>query len=144
MIKDIVKDVETLSKKCRLVTKKDKEELVQLVQNMTDTAISYEEPEGCVGLAANQIGSNLRVILVKIYGTWTPMVNPTIVNSSNSTFTSKEGCLSLEGMRTVKRHTWVDVIYTPPLSNKARKITATGEVAAIVQHEIDHLNGRLI
>lgn len=94
MIKDIVKDTEALSKKCRLVTKKDKEELVQLVQNMTDTAISYEESDGCVGLAANQIGSNLRVILVKIYGTWTPMVNPTIVNSSNSTFTSEEGVLA--------------------------------------------------
>lgn len=68
MVREIVKDTEKLSEKCKTVTPKQKTELAELIQDMRDTAAYYEDKMGCVGLAANQVGSDLRVILAKVRG----------------------------------------------------------------------------
>ena len=71
-------------------------------------------------------------------------MNPVIVKKSKTTHMSEEGCLSLDGTRTVKRHDWVKVISIDPTTGKSMTNTFSGQLAVIVQHEIDHLNGKLI
>ena len=52
MVREIVKDTEKLSEKCKTVTPKQKAELTELILDMRDTAAYYEDKMGCVGLAA--------------------------------------------------------------------------------------------
>ena len=143
MIREIVKDTEKLSEKCKTVTPKQKDELAELIQDMRDTTAYYEDKSGCVGLADNQIGSDLRVILAKVKGSWIDMVNPVIARHGKGVIESEEGCLSLEGVRTVKRWGAVEVIYRDH-NDHSHKQVFTGFEACIIQHEIDHLNGKLI
>ena len=144
MVKEIVKDTEFLQIKCKSIGNNiPSEEVQQLLQDLRDTAEFYEESKGCVGLAANQIGSNLRAIIVRIYGEWQVMINPVISKRGNLTHISEEGCLSLEGIRHVKRYCNVTVLYKTE-TGKQRKLQCGGLVADVVQHEIDHLNGKLI
>lgn len=150
MVREIVKDTEELSKKCTMVRDHKNKLIKELIRDMLDTASYHAEDEekGCVGLAANQVGAQVRVILCLLQkpdGTpvWTSMINPVITNHSKETYESEEGCLSLDGTRTVKRYTAIEVMYKTTMG---RMITQrlSGLQAAIVQHEIDHLNGKLI
>ncbi len=143
MVKEIIKDKELLSKLCKTAYKG--EELNQLIQDLKDSAKYYEKnaKDGCVGLAANQIGSDLRVIICKIGNNWKVMINPIIMKKSNTTRLSTEGCLSVEGHHTVKRYDGILVRYI----NENRKCVSeyyAGFNAIIIQHETDHLIGKLI
>ena len=150
MIKEIVKDVNFLSKKCKPVSKKDN--IADIIQDLRDTATAYEESHDCVGLAANQIGYDRKVIIVRIHPHgnykenklfWLVMVNPVITALSKETIDSEEGCLSLEGTRTVKRYNGVMVVYQD-VNGKMQSAEFWGLEACIVQHEVDHLGGKLI
>ena len=150
MIKDIVKDTGFLSRKCKPVSKKDN--ISEIIQDLRDTAAAYEKSHDCVGLAANQIGYDKKVIIVRIppHGNykedklfWMIMVNPVITNKIKEVIDSEEGCLSLEGTRTVKRYNGVMVVYRDA-KGKMQTSEFYGLEACIVQHEIDHLNGMLI
>lgn len=142
MVREIVRDVELLQKQCKSV--KHSKEVKELIQDLVETAKVHAEEDNCVGLAANQIGSDQRVIVCRLSETdWTVMINPVIVDRSRETWVSEEGCLSLEGTRTVKRHLKIKVMYKG-INNKMCTKVVSGFPAAIVQHEIDHLNGRLI
>jgi peptide deformylase len=98
-----------------------------------------------IGLAAPQIGLNLRLIIVGAQeGAPLRMINPEIIEKSPTTTMSLESCLSIpkEG-RFVERHEWVKVKYTTEEGAKVT-IKLKGLASYCVQHEIDHLNGRLI
>lgn len=138
MIKDIVKDVDVLSQKSEKVKIEDAKEIVA---DLLDTADFHADH--CVGLAAPQIGELKQVIVVRINGTFYPMINPVILKKIGNQFNSVEGCLSLEGERTVKRHQSVMINYQDTTGKKLTK-TFSGFVATILQHEIDHLHGKLI
>ena len=150
MVKDIVKDTGFLSRKCKPVSKKDN--ISEIIQDLRDTAAAYEKSHDCVGLAANQIGYDKKVIIVRIHPHgnykgdklfWMIMVNPVITNKTKEVIGSEEGCLSLEGTRTVKRYNGVMVVYRDA-EGKMQTSEFYGLEACIVQHEIDHLNGMLI
>ena len=150
MVKDIVKDTGFLSRKCKPVSKKDN--ISEIIQDLRDTAAAYEKSHDCVGLAANQIGYDKKVIIVRIHPHgnykgdkpfWMIMVNPVITNKTKEVIDSEEGCLSLEGTRTVKRYNGVMVVYRDA-KGKMQTSEFYGLEACIVQHEIDHLNGMLI
>ena len=150
MVKDIVKDTGFLSRKCKPVSKKDN--ISEIIQDLRDTAAAYEKSHDCVGLAANQIGYDKKVIIVRIHPQgnykgdklfWMIMVNPVITNKTKEVIDSEEGCLSLEGTRTVKRYNGVMVVYRDA-KGKMQTSEFYGLEACIVQHEIDHLNGMLI
>ena len=73
MIKDIVKDEKELSTPCEKFKKEDIREIEKITKDLIDTATYYAENDknGCVGLAANQIGYNRRIIIVnKQDGDW--------------------------------------------------------------------------
>jgi len=158
-IKDIklgtkITDRNYLTKECKRVNFVDttNTELEQLVRDLIDTAVHHarNNPNGCLGLAANQIGSNMRVIAVRAQNKFVIMINPRIKPSIiHGRITKKEGCLSCPGETTrVKRYKRITVIYTPYPKvgeNPIRESQAfAGMPARVIQHEIDHLDGKLI
>lgn len=96
----------------------------------------------CVGMAANMIGVSKRIIVFDNGGTYVTMFNPEILKASGP-YGAEEGCLSLEGVRKVRRYQTVKIRYQNE-NFQTRIKTFTGFPAQIIQHEIDHCNGILI
>jgi len=108
-------------------------------------ATMYKAPG--IGLAAPQVGELLRLVVVDIRPEEKPepmvLVNPEIVAESKELATREEGCLSLPGQYAdVTRPARVKVRWTD-LTGSKREVEAEGLLAACLQHEIDHLDGRL-
>lgn len=138
MVREIVKDTEILTQKSeRFVIGQDE----HLIKDMLDTANAHKNR--CAGLACIQIGVPKRVILVKQGDKFVPYINPMIVTKSTQTFITTEGCLSLDGLRKVKRHRMVKILYTDR-NGKKKSARFEGFLAQVIQHECDHLNGVLI
>lgn len=112
-----------------------------------------------LGLSANQIGINKSVSVVRVKKDRPPIVliNPVIVESSKEQITYMEGCLSLPGKRTTTLRKMKVTVTTLnhanpiPFGPDTEPVTqqSIGEdygilEAVCVQHEIDHLNGRLM
>ena len=95
-----------------------------------------------VGLAANQVGMDYRMITVKGDQFEGPMINPVIEEKTVEIFHYEEGCLSLAGYRfdTGQRSKAVKVNYFD-LEGKPQSIYLSDMTAVIVQHEVDHLDG---
>jgi len=98
-----------------------------------------------IGLAANQIGDDRRVIVMHCEGFWNlVLINPVITKRSENVTGSKEGCLSFQptwsNQVTIQRHKIVTVEATT-LDGKPFKQKFRGLPGFCVQHEIDHLNG---
>lgn len=116
------------------------ESLARLAEDMLDT---MREQEG-VGLAANQVGRLKQIFVASLEDEEYVVVNPEIETSSDETVTDPEGCLSIPGISVeVERPTSVTVSGQNVSGNPLR-IEATGLLARVFQHEIDHLNGVLI
>ncbi|SFP80336.1 peptide deformylase [Oscillibacter sp. PC13] len=96
----------------------------------------------CVGMAANMIGVNKRIITFDNEGTYMVMFNPEIVKQSGP-YLTEEGCLSLTGTRKTKRFRSIKVRYQNE-KFQVRLKTFTGWTAQIIQHEIDHCEGIII
>ena len=100
------------------------------------------------GLAAPQIGRAIRLVSLNPGTTigYGCMVNPEIIKHGNNKSVSQEGCLSIEHGRKffgVKRWDTITVRFQT-LSGETKEVLARGLGARAVQHEIDHLDGKLI
>ena len=95
---------------------------------------------GGIGLAAIQIGKPIRAVLVQDKF----LVSPTIVSGTGKAKQFNEGCLSVPGIRVLKKRVPKVKIHYFDTSWKEHTKVFRGLEAAIVQHEIDHLNGVLI
>lgn len=95
------------------------------------------------GLAAPQVGHSIRMIVCGLYGEITVLINPEIIERKGS-YESKEFCLSLPGQdtRIIQRPNLINVKYIKPDSSQTI-LTAQGSAAALLAHEIDHLDGIL-
>ena len=114
---------------------------LDIAQDLVDTLKAHRPT--CVGMAANMIGKRKRIIAVvddddKIL----VMLNPYLINWYGE-YETKEGCLSLEGLRPTKRYKRILVGYNDTLMRSCQA-EFTGRVAQAIQHEIDHTNGVLI
>ena len=136
MIKPIVKDPIFLSQKSTAATLLD----VPVATDLLDTLRAHAD--GCVGMAANMIGVNKRIIVFDNMGKPMVMFNPEIIKASDS-YETEEGCLSLTGTRKTKRYRSIKVQFQNE-AMQTRLKTFTGWTAQIIQHEIDHCNGILI
>ena len=136
MIRPIMKDPIFLSQKASPATVSD----LSVAQDLRDTLEAHRD--GCVGMAANMIGVNKRIIIFDDNGSATVMFNPEIVKCSGA-YEAEEGCLSLPGTRKAKRYRSIKVQYRNE-KFETRLKTYTGFTAQIIQHEIDHCNGVLI
>jgi peptide deformylase len=97
-----------------------------------------------IGLAAPQVGLGIEVVVVDIGEGLINFVNPVILERSRKMSGMEEGCLSLPGVTvTVKRPEEVKVRAQDDRGEFFMK-KFTGLAATAVQHEIDHLNGKLI
>ena len=96
MVREICKDEAFLAQKAEPATAED----LALAQDLLDTLAAHKE--GCVGMAANMIGVNKRIIAFDNEGEYTVMFNPVIVRQSGP-YEAQEGCLSLTGTRHTKR-----------------------------------------
>ena len=97
-----------------------------------------------VGLAAPQVGISRRLVVVDIGQGPLQLVNPEIVSSAGRKEALEEGCLSLPKISvTVKRSPRITVRAWDE-SGEEKEIIAEGLLSRALQHEIDHLSGRLI
>ena len=136
MQKAIVKDIFFLQQKSAPATKAD----LFLAQDLQDTLLAHRE--SCVGLAANMIGVQKRVIIF-MYGMLSMvMFNPILIQKSGP-YQVEEGCLSLPGSRQTTRYQKITIEYLD--QNWLKKIITLEDFPAqICQHELDHLEGILI
>ena len=136
MIREICRDETFLAQKAAPATADD----LATAQDLLDTLTAHKD--GCVGMAANMIGVNKRIIAFDNAGTYMVMFNPVIVRQSGP-YEAQEGCLSLTGVRKTKRFQTVKVQWQNE-KFQTRLKTFTGWTAEIIQHEIDHCEGILI
>lgn len=137
----------SLGKPCLPVgdTVKEADKAEQIAEDLIDAARFFETRHklSCCGLAANQLGYKIRVIVVRRGRAWIPYINPHFTATTgpdNRQVKKIEGCLSHPNTPfKVKRYrkimAWGD--------NQKPKLL-TGLEAEAFQHEIDHLNGVLI
>lgn len=106
------------------------------------------DKHNALGLCAPQIGVHLRVIALAPYICGVEaMINPEIITSGKDNASHDEACLSVAGgtvRHKVKRSTIVTVRYLDPRGEGEKTITLKRLAARVVQHEIDHLDGKLI
>ena len=136
MQRDIVRDQFFLRMPSRPATHGDANVADDLAATLRANA------ERCVGMAANMIGENVRVIAFFDSKRLVEMFNPVIVKREGP-YDAEEGCLSLDGVRPVRRYKSIKVQWQTR-DMKPRAKTFTGFTAQIIQHEIDHLEGIII
>lgn len=113
------------------------------VQQFIDDMIETMEKNNGVGLAANQVASEQSIIVYRDEDLVEVLVNPEIVGKSKTIQKSIEGCLCIPGLfLPIKRYAVVDIEGYDRYGTKIN-ITAEKQLANILQHEIDHLNGVL-
>lgn len=128
--------------------------LSQIIAEMRQILITRVNPEG-VGLAANQVGLPYRLFLARFSTRKSEpvrvFINPEILEQSAELQTVDkkaplEGCLSLpKYYGAVRRFQWVRVKYQTIIDSKLadREEKFTGFPATVIQHEMDHLNGKI-
>ena len=136
MVCEICRDEAFLAQKAEAAAAED----IGTARDLLDTLIAHKE--GCVGMAANMIGVNKRIIAFDNEGEYMVMLNPMIVKQSG-VYEAEEGCLSLTGTRKVRRFKSIKVQWQNE-KLQTRLKTFTGWTAEIIQHEIDHCEGVLI
>lgn len=136
---------EILRQKAKKITKID-DNLLRFIEDMYET---MKESDG-IGLAATQVGKRLQILVADIsevegYENTKPMIviNPKILLTEGE-MEMEEGCLSLPGLRVnVRRPVKIKLKYND-LELKEHIEDFDGLMARVLQHEIDHLNGKLI
>ena len=139
MIKELVTDDEVLSQRCEKATAED----APIAQDLIDTLESLEDG---VCLAANQIGI-AKAVVVYLDDNKKPhvMYNPKLLLGLG-VGKVVEGCLTREEPSKVTRYAKIKVAFDELVNGelKARKRDFTGWTAQMIQHMIDHCNGKLV
>lgn len=129
-----------LRKKAKEVDDFKDPKLAELVSGM----MKLMEAEKGIGLAAPQVGSDLRICIARVDNVPYVLINPKIKSKSRKKEIFEEGCLSFPGkFFPVERPVKVK-IEARDLSDKKIKIKAEGLLSRVLQHEIDHLDGVLV
>ena len=136
MVREICRDQFFLARKAEPATAAD----LVVAQDLLDTLAANKD--GCVGMAANMIGVNKRIIAFDNEGEYMLMFNPVIVKQFGA-YEAEEGCLSLTGTRKTKRYKTIKVQWQNE-KFQTRLKTFTGWTAEIIQHEIDHCEGIIV
>jgi peptide deformylase len=132
-----------LRQKARPVDPKDPQ-LPALVADLFDSMYAAEG----VGLAANQVGLAVRVAVIDTSAGEDPqarlvLINPEIVSTGGELLEEDEGCLSFPGLRAKARRGERAVVRATGLDGAPFELEAVGLLGKALQHEVDHLNGRL-
>jgi peptide deformylase len=146
-VKPIVKYPDPRLREATIPVKEVTAEIRQLVSDMTDTMYAANG----AGLAAIQIGAKERIYIVDAAVAGgreedPPMVfiNPEILQLSEETETTDEGCLSFPGIYVPIKRSLRAKVRAMNLDGKIVELEGEGLYARAMQHEGDHLNGRLL
>jgi len=116
-------------------------EITSIAQNMLETMYA----EGGIGLAATQVNIQKRIVVIDLSDNKDSpliLINPEVLKLEGKEST-QEGCLSVpDYFDTVERAKNIEFTYKT-LEKKVIKTSADGLLAICIQHEIDHLNGKL-
>lgn len=104
---------------------------------------AMREHEG-VGLAANQVGRLKRILVAALEEEEFVLVNPVVVEAAQTTEKELEGCLSIPGIQVEVERPAAVTVSAQDTSGAPLRMEASGLLARILQHEIDHLDGVLI
>lgn len=114
------------------------DEIKQLVQDMFDTMYAAEG----MGLAAPQVGRSERLAIMEVDGVRYTMINPEIV-AHNGSEKKEEGCLSIPEMVGLVERPFSVTLRSLDIDGNEYELEATGLLARCIQHELDHLDGKL-
>lgn len=114
-------------------------ELAALIRDLVETV----DNPGRAGLAAPQIGVGLRAFSYNIDGVIGHMVNPVIVELSEETQDGDEGCLSVPGIWAPTVRAMHAVVEGVDVHGEPLRLEGSGLMARALQHEVDHLDGKL-
>ena len=124
-------------------------ELQQLIDDMIDTM----RDEGGVGIAAPQVARSLQIVIVEYQQNprypsqddipLTVYVNPVITHAGTETASFWEGCLSLKDLRGLVTRPKTVTVEAFSRDGKKMVVEASGFLAIVLQHEIDHLHGKV-
>jgi peptide deformylase len=112
--------------------------LARLVADLLDTVA---EP-GRAGLAASQIGSGLAVFSYNVDGELGYVINPRVAELRDS-MDGPEACLSIPGVSGIRARAAYAVVEGVDLRQEPVVVAGTGDLARCLQHETDHLRGKL-
>ena len=136
MVKEIIHDPIFLSLKSEKADKND----ISTADDMLETLKANRDR--CVGMAANMTGVSKCIIVFYDGEKLCEMFNPEIV-AKKDPYEAEEGCLSLTGTRKTKRYKTIKVKWQDR-QLRTRIKSFTGFTAQIIQHEVDHCNGKVI
>lgn len=118
-------------------------DLDERIRGLVDDLLETTTPPGRAGVAAAQIGVNLRAFSYNVDGEIGYILNPEIIELSGEPELMDEGCLSVPGL-------WFPTMRHPfatarglDLAGASIEISGAGTMAQAIQHETDHLNGLL-
>lgn len=117
--------------------------LRKLTADMFDTV---RRADG-IGLAAPQVGQSVRLVVINLEKNGVPafaLYNPRIVKRSLRKLTLEEGCLSIPGIFGMVRRPKRVTVEAENAQGETVRFTDDGWIARVAQHEIDHINGKLI
>ena len=123
------------------------------LQRLIDSLLKTIKKQNGVGIAAPQVSESLQLFIVASRPNLrylnaptmepTPMINPEIIAYSDEQEKGWEGCLSVPGLRgQVMRSKEIEVVYCDRSGKRHQKVF-TDFVARIIQHEFDHINGKV-
>lgn len=139
MIRELVKDEAILSQVCEKATPED----AQIAQDLIETATSLDD---CSCLAANQIGVTKAVVVYFDDDEEAHVLyNPKVIMGIRPAKTV-EGCMTRDEYSKVTRYAKIKVTYDELVDGefKQRRRDYTGWIAQMIQHMVDHCNGKLV
>ena len=139
MIKDLVTDEAILSQRCDAATAED----APIAQDLIDT-IRAQDDGACI--AANQIGITKAIaVYLDDDGEAHVLYNPKVIMGLRPS-KMMEGCLTREDISKVTRYAKIKLSYDELVDGKlvARRRDYTGWIAQMIQHMVDHCNGKLV
>ncbi|HYV33445.1 MAG TPA: peptide deformylase [Candidatus Limnocylindria bacterium] len=118
-------------------------EMVKLTKDMIDTV---KQADG-IGLAAPQVGKSVKLIIINLEKSGVPLIalyNPKVVSKGFKKIEIEEGCLSIPGVFGMVKRPKKVTVQAQNAEGKLIKFSDDGWISRVSQHEIDHINGKLI
>lgn len=120
------------------------DEITPGVKALVEDLVENVDMDGRAGLAANQIGVSLRAFSWNIEGEIGYILNPVIVELSDDEFQDgEEGCLSVPDLWFPTKRALYARAEGVDLDGRKKAVEGEGLMGRCIQHEVDHLDGRL-